>query len=238
MPEFCRVERDGRLFTVTIDRPQVMNALHPPANFELEKVFDEFVADPDLWVAIITGAGDRAFSAGNDLKVQASAGEGIEIAPTGFAGLTSRFDDAKPVIAAVNGLALGGGFEIALACDLLIASQNASFGLPEPRVGLAAMAGGMHRLPRQIPLDGTPRVGAGRPGPGLRQRGGCARAPDGGGAPLGGSDPRMRPTQRSRVEAVRLAGPRAGGTRGSHGGPLPGAARDDQERGLHRRQGR
>jgi enoyl-CoA hydratase/carnithine racemase len=152
MPEFCRVERDGRLFTVTIDRPQVMNALHPPANFELEKVFDEFVADPDLWVAIITGAGDRAFSAGNDLKVQASAGEGIEIAPTGFAGLTSRFDDAKPVIAAVNGLALGGGFEIALACDLLIASQNASFGLPEPRVGLAAMAGGMHRLPRQIPL--------------------------------------------------------------------------------------
>jgi enoyl-CoA hydratase/carnithine racemase len=144
MPEFCRVERDGRLFTVTIDRPQVMNALHPPANFELEKVFDEFVADPDLWVAIITGAGDRAFSAGNDLKVQASAGEGIEIAPTGFAGLTSRFDDAKPVIAAVNGLALGGGFEIALACDLLIASQNASFGLPEPRVGLAAMAGGMH----------------------------------------------------------------------------------------------
>jgi enoyl-CoA hydratase/carnithine racemase len=152
MPEFCRVERDGRLLTVTIQRPAVMNALHPPANFELEKVFDEFAGDPDLWVAIITGAGDRAFSAGNDLKYQASAGAGIELAPTGFAGLTSRFDNAKPVIAAVNGLALGGGFEIVLACDLVIASEDASFGLPEPRVGLAAMAGGMHRLPRQIPL--------------------------------------------------------------------------------------
>ena len=152
MSEFCRVERDGRLFTVTIDRPQVLNALHPPANFELEKVFDEFVADPDLWVAIITGAGDRAFSAGNDLKFQASAGAGIEIAPTGFAGLTSRFDDAKPVIAAVNGLALGGGFEIALACDLIIAADRATFALPEPRVGLAAGAGGLQRLPRQIGL--------------------------------------------------------------------------------------
>ena len=67
MPEFCRTERDGRLLIVTIDRPEVMNAIHPPANAELEKVFDDFAADPDLWVAIITGAGDRAFSAGNDL---------------------------------------------------------------------------------------------------------------------------------------------------------------------------
>ncbi|MDH3211752.1 MAG: enoyl-CoA hydratase-related protein [Myxococcales bacterium] len=152
MPEFCQVERDGRILTVTMDRPEVMNALHPPANFELEKVFDEFAAEPDLWVAILTGAGDRAFSAGNDLKHQASVGAGIKLAATGFAGLTSRFDNPKPVIAAVNGLALGGGFEIALACDLVIASENASFGLPEPRVGLAALGGGMHRLPRQIPL--------------------------------------------------------------------------------------
>jgi crotonobetainyl-CoA hydratase len=153
MPEFCRSDRDGPILTVTIDRPDVMNALHPAANFELEQVFDEFAADPDLWVAIITGAGDRAFSAGNDLKFQASEG-GAKIVgpPTGFGGLTARFDNPKPVIAAVNGVAMGGGFEIALACDLIIASENAVFALPEPRVGLAALAGGVHRLPRQIGL--------------------------------------------------------------------------------------
>jgi crotonobetainyl-CoA hydratase len=152
MPEFCRVERDGRVCVVTIDRPEVMNALHPPANFELEKAFDEFVADPELWVAIVTGAGDRAFSAGNDLKFQASAGAKLEIPRTGFAGLTARFDNPKPVIAAVNGVAMGGGFEIALACDLIVAAETATFALPEPRVGLAALAGGIHRLPRQIGL--------------------------------------------------------------------------------------
>ena len=151
MPEFCKTERDGRLLIVTISRPEVMNSLHPPANAELEKVFDDFVADPDLWVAILTGAGDRAFSAGNDLKYTAQSGGKVEINPKGFGGITSRFDNPKPLIAAVNGVAMGGGFEIALACDLIIASENALFALPEPRVGLAALAGGMHRLPRMIP---------------------------------------------------------------------------------------
>jgi crotonobetainyl-CoA hydratase len=152
MPEFCRVEREGHLLLVTIDRPEVLNALHPPANHELAGVFDEFAADPELWIAILTGAGDRAFSAGNDLKYQA-AGEGrLDIPSAGFAGLTSRFDLSKPVIAAVNGLAMGGGFEIVLACDIVVASEKAVFALPEPRVGLAALAGGLHRLPRQIPL--------------------------------------------------------------------------------------
>ncbi len=149
--EYCETAIDGRILTVTLDRPEVMNALHPMANQELSGVFDEFVADPELWVAIITGAGDRAFSAGNDLKFQASGGRGrVEMPSTGFAGLTSRFDNPKPVIAAVNGVAMGGGFEIALACDLIIASENAVFALPEPRVGLAALAGGIHRLPRHI----------------------------------------------------------------------------------------
>jgi len=147
--EFCTTERDGRLLIVTINRPGVMNALHPAANLELEQVFDDFCADPELWVAIITGAGERAFSAGNDLKFQAQGGK-MERVSTGFAGLTSRFDNFKPVIAAVNGVAMGGGFEIALACDIIIASDDATFALPEPRVGMAAMAGGMHRLPRQI----------------------------------------------------------------------------------------
>jgi enoyl-CoA hydratase/carnithine racemase len=152
MPEFCRVEREGRTLVVTMNRPEVLNALHPPANFELEKVFDAFVADPELWVAIVTGAGERAFSAGNDLKFQAEAGAKLEVPRTGFAGLTSRFDNPKPVIAAVNGVAMGGGFEIALACDLVVAAETATFALPEPRVGLAALAGGIHRLPREIGL--------------------------------------------------------------------------------------
>ena len=149
MGEFCRVEKEGRLTIVTIERPGVMNALHPPGNFELAEAFDDFATDPEQWVAIITGAGDRAFSAGNDLKYQASGGK-MGGPKSGFAGLTARFDNSKPVIAAVNGLAMGGGFEIALACDLIIASENAIFALPEPRVGLAALAGGIHRLPREI----------------------------------------------------------------------------------------
>ena len=152
MPEFSTVERDGRLLIVSINRPERMNSLHPPANAELGKIFDDFTADPDLWVAIITGTGDRAFSAGNDLKFQAEGTGKLEIPPRGFGGLTARFDNPKPVIAAVNGVAMGGGFEIALAADIIVASDKAVFALPEPRVGLAALAGGIHRLPRQIPL--------------------------------------------------------------------------------------
>ncbi len=154
MTEFCEVEIRDRVMVVTMNRPERMNALHPPANIELGEVFDEFDDSPDLWVAIITGAGDRAFSAGNDLRYQVEGGERLPM-PHGFGGLTSRFDLRKPVIAAVNGVAMGGGFEVALACDLIIASENALFALPEPRVGLAAIAGGLQRLPRQI---GTKRA--------------------------------------------------------------------------------
>jgi enoyl-CoA hydratase/carnithine racemase len=151
MPEFCQVERQGRILTVTLDRPEVLNALHPAAHAELAKAFDDFAADPEAGIAIVTGAGDRAFCAGNDLKFQAS-GARVSVPSSGFGGLTSRFDLHKPVIAAVNGVAMGGGFEIALACDLILASESAIFALPEPRVGLAALAGGLHRLPRQIGL--------------------------------------------------------------------------------------
>ena len=130
-----------------------MTLLDPDGNAPYRFVVaSDLVSDPDLWVAIITGAGERAFSAGNDLKFQASGGMGGKLtAPKhSFGGLTSRYDNSKPVIAAVNGVAMGGGFEIALACDLIVASEGAIFALPEPRVGLAALAGGMHRLPRQI----------------------------------------------------------------------------------------
>jgi len=149
MGKFSQTERDGHLFIVTIDRPEVMNALHPPGNAELSDVFDEFATDPELWVAIVTGAG-RAFSAGNDLKYQAGGGDRSGQPSSGFAGLTARYDLTKPVIAAVNGVAMGGGFEIALACDIIVAAENAVFALPEVRVGLAALAGGVHRVPRTI----------------------------------------------------------------------------------------
>jgi crotonobetainyl-CoA hydratase len=146
--EFALVERKGRVTVVTLNRPDRLNALHKPAHLELHQIFNEFAADPEQWVAIVTGAG-KAFCAGNDLKWQAEGGvRGTE--SSGFAGLCTRFDCDKPIIAAVNGVAMGGGFETALACDLIIASENAKFALPEPRVGLAAMAGGLHRLPRQI----------------------------------------------------------------------------------------
>src|SRR4051794_41205365 len=150
--KFSKLERKGPITIVTLSRPEVYNALHTDAHFELQKVFDDFSADPEQWIAIVTGSGDKAFCAGNDLKWQAAGGKrGWD--KGGFAGLTTRFDCDKPIIAAVNGVAMGGGFEIALACDLIIASENATFALPEPRVGLAALAGGLHRVPRQIWLE-------------------------------------------------------------------------------------
>jgi len=157
MGQYSKVEIDGRLMTVTINRPEVYNACHPMANEELVAAFDEFHANPELWVAIITGAGDKAFCAGNDLKyhaeLQSKTGKRPVHPAKGFGGLTNRYDLDKPVIAAVNGFAMGGGFEIALACDIIVASaENATFALPEPRVGLAAGAGGMQRLSRMIPL--------------------------------------------------------------------------------------
>ena len=148
--EFLNTEINGHVLEVTINRPEVMNSLHPPSHREFDEVWNEFDKDENLWIGIITGTGDRAFSAGNDLKYQASGGDRSGMPSSGFAGLTSRFDLNKPLIAAVNGFAMGGGMEIALACDLIIASDNARFAIPEPRVGLAALAGGMQRLPRQI----------------------------------------------------------------------------------------
>lgn len=146
--QYCIVEKENHVMTVRLNRPERLNAMHPPANIELGHVFDDFEADNDMWVAVITGEG-RGFCAGNDLRYQAEGGKRDPM-PRGFGGLTSRFHMEKPVIAAVNGVAMGGGFEIALACDLIIASDKAVFALPEPKVGLAALAGGLNRLPRQI----------------------------------------------------------------------------------------
>ena len=142
---FANVAREGHVTIVTINRPEQRNALHSEAFFELAAIFDDYEADPEQWVAIITGAGDKAFCAGADLK-----GGIREMPASGFAGLCTRFSLTKPVIAAVNGFAFGGGFETALACDIIVAADSASFGLTEPRVGLAALAGGPQRLVREI----------------------------------------------------------------------------------------
>ena len=129
--EFITYEKKGRIAYVTINRPDVLNAIHPPASAELSAAWDDFAADPEVWVAIFTGAGEKAFSAGNDLKYTAQhGGETVKFSGGGFGGITSRYDLFKPVIAAVNGFALGGGFEMSLSCDLIVAAEHARFGLP------------------------------------------------------------------------------------------------------------
>lgn len=147
--EHILVHRDGHLLEVTINRPDARNALNPAANGELDEIFTAYFADPELRVAILTGAGDAAFCSGNDLTT-GSPEAALAIPKNGFAGLTSRPELPKPVIAAVNGYALGGGLEIAMACHLVVADENASFGLPEVKVGLAAAAGGLVRLPLAV----------------------------------------------------------------------------------------
>jgi crotonobetainyl-CoA hydratase len=146
-----KVERRGAVTIVTLNRPEAMNSITPDMHHALQAAFDGFAADPDQLVCVVTGAGEKAFCAGSDLKAMA-AGEARPYPASGYAGLAARFDLAKPVIAAVNGLALGGGFELALACDIVVASETAGFGLPEPLVGTVALGGGLHRLQRQIGL--------------------------------------------------------------------------------------
>jgi enoyl-CoA hydratase/carnithine racemase len=147
---FATVTQDGAVLTVTIDREERRNALHSPAHFEMSAIFDAFERDPGLRVAILTGAGQKAFCAGNDLKFQAEGGT-LERPATGFAGLTKRVGRTKPVIAAVNGWALGGGLETVLSCDLAVAVTSARFCLPEVNRGLVPMVA-LHLLPRQLPM--------------------------------------------------------------------------------------
>jgi enoyl-CoA hydratase/carnithine racemase len=156
--QFVEYEKRDRIAYITFNRPEVLNAMHAPMHVELAEIWQDFKDDDDRWVAIVTGAGDRAFSAGNDLKATAAQNAGGGRADQGgrrpsFAAITSEFECWKPMIAAVNGFAMGGGFETALACDIIIAAEHAQFGLPEPRVGLVAGAGGIHRLVRKAPFN-------------------------------------------------------------------------------------
>lgn len=145
MGQFIKAGRDGHILTITLDRPEVLNALHAPACRELSDLLDDFSRDDSLWIAIITGAG-RAFCAGHDVK------DGFHDAmpETGWAGLSRRYDLFKPLIAAVNGPAAGGGWEIALACDVVVAEEGATFSLPEAKVGAVATGGGARRLPQRL----------------------------------------------------------------------------------------
>jgi crotonobetainyl-CoA hydratase len=147
-----RTEVTGQTLVIAIDRPPA-NAIDVPTSRALYDAFDRLRREPDLRVGIVTGAGQRFFCAGWDLKA-AAAGESIEAdhGPGGFAGLSEFFDLGKPVIAAVNGLAFGGGFELALAADLVVAAEHAEFALTEVMLGLVADAGGVLRLPARLPL--------------------------------------------------------------------------------------
>ncbi len=143
-------EKKGRVAIIRLNRPEVLNAIDHPTSEELTKVWEDFRDDPELWVAILTGTGEKAFCAGADLKAMA-AGK-LSRKGLAFGGNTQGMEIWKPMIAAINGLALGGGLEIALVCDLRIAVEDAYFGLPEVGVGLIPGAGGLIRLPRTIPL--------------------------------------------------------------------------------------
>ena len=149
MPNYISTEQRGRALWITIERPAVRNALNPEAHNELSDAFDRYAADDALWVAVLTGRGDKAFCVGSDLKHRVEVGSN-QTPATGFAGICERHDLDKPVIAAINGDALGGGLETVLACDMAVAVDSARLGLPEPRVGLCAH-GGLHRLIRHLP---------------------------------------------------------------------------------------
>jgi crotonobetainyl-CoA hydratase len=144
--------RDGAVFEITLDRPKA-NAINVPTSNALYAAFAEFRDDPALSVAILCGGEGRFFSAGWDLKAGAE-GEAVDAdhGPGGFAGLTELWDLDKPVVAAVNGLAFGGGFELALAADLILAADTAEFALTEVTLGIMADAGGVLRLPKRLPL--------------------------------------------------------------------------------------
>ena len=147
---FCTVADEGRVRIVTINRPEVMNALHSEAHWEFDAVWNEFAADPDLWVGIITGAGERAFAAGADIKEMADATPVSLSVANNFARWERLKRIRVPLIAAVRGFALGGGCELAMACDMVIAGDDAVFGQPEIKIGIMPGAGGTQRLTRAL----------------------------------------------------------------------------------------
>jgi len=144
---------------ITLNRPEALNSLNPELRWQLSQHLDQVESDDDIWLTVITGAGERAFCAGADLKQRARERDASPEQQSEWRRLQSetrhiieRWYHPKPIIAMVNGFALGGGLEVAMACDIIIAADHAEFGLPEPRRGLIAGSAGVHRLPRQIGL--------------------------------------------------------------------------------------
>ena len=136
-----------QLLEIYINRPDKMNAINPETSMELKHIFEQFKSNDNLKVAILSSSGEKAFSAGNDLKhIRSDSDPKVP-----FGGITSDYICYKPIIAAINGFALGGGLELALSCDILIASDKSTFGFPEPKVGLFAGAGGAAKLAKLIP---------------------------------------------------------------------------------------
>lgn len=157
--EFTIFEVRDHVAYITLNRPEVLNCLGPYVLWELSNHYDEIEQNDDIWLGVITGAGDRAFCAGADLKfhqVEATLSDEekveLEIKRSQTRSINFRWSFPKPLIARVNGYAMGGGLEIALSCDIIVAAEHAEVGLPEPRRGLVAGAAGVHRLPRQIGL--------------------------------------------------------------------------------------
>ncbi len=150
--ENIRVEKRGAVVTVTLDRPKVLNALNAATFVELDSAFDEVAADEDVRAVLLTGAGDRAFAAGADIRELAAVedGEGRAFSLRGQAVFRKIETLGKPVIACVRGFALGGGCELALACTLRIAADDAKFGQPEVKLGVIPGYGGSQRLPRLV----------------------------------------------------------------------------------------
>jgi enoyl-CoA hydratase len=152
-----QLSRADHIAVVVMDRPEARNAMNREMAEQLNTIYDELAEDDGVWAVVLTGAGERAFCAGQDLKEvesalrHAEAGTPRRRPSGGFGGITQR-DFPKPLIAAVNGFAMGGGFEICLACDLVVAEEHASFGLPEVKRGLVAGAGGLVRLGKRLPL--------------------------------------------------------------------------------------
>ena len=142
-------EQRGPVLLLTINRPEARNAINRATALALEAALDEAEANDEVWVIVLTGAGDKAFSAGMDLKAFA-AGE-VPFTDHGFAGIANRFL-TKPIIAAANGAALAGGFEIMISCDMVVAADHAKFGIPEASRGLIAGGGGLIRLAKRIPI--------------------------------------------------------------------------------------
>ena len=151
--DILKFDVDGHLATVTLNRPEAMNALNPPLVQAMSDAFKKVRDTPSIWVVILTGAGGRAFSAGNDLKWRAKNADAIrdftETRKNAFNH--PEFELWKPVIAAVDGYAIGGGLELAMACDVVVASDSSQFGLPEAKRGLMADGGGVQGLTRAIP---------------------------------------------------------------------------------------